>query len=742
MTESYPNVGASGARPMGDPTPLLAALQRLGIERLLPALDRALGKVDDYLFDATQNADEDILLSDLRAFRRVRSAIGEAFEQDIVDGFRRLRDNEVEDPTGDIALSLVSDDALEQQLANEQLSDSLGRKNAPGLEMLERRLAALLMRDAIGRKQNPLAPDAIADSMQQALASREMLTVVRVVAFKFFERELGAALDALYERANDLLADGGVLPDLRPSARAIAEAHLSPQASPAPAPMPGPGQEAMAAATQMAGAPGMAYGHQPQHAVSAASPADQMMFANLLGLLQTWRGGNRETQRSADATPLRTPELLSVLSLLQQDLPASLSNAMHDSRLSLAEGLRRELVRGARRLGIRDKNLRLDELDEDAVDLVGMLFDVLLEGRQFPDDMREKIGRMLVPYVKVAIKDRRMFLFRDHPARKLLNTVAEACEGNKGEGPQERELLDRVDTTIDRLVAGFNEDMAIFETLEQELRAFLGQYRKRIDLIEKRVTDAQRGRERLEYARSVVAGDITRLRGERKLPGAIGQFLDQHASHHLVQVALREGQASPRYESAILAVGDLLRAFDQAELQVAPAPLTAEPLLTIFASSGIQGDAGNQAVDLLRQTLTRLAAGEDAADIDCRMIEQPVPVPPVVVPEPALELVGGNQTLDFDPSTVDRLRKLEIGNWVELATQSDIAPEPAKVSWVSPISGRLLFVNRRGIRVLVASLEELAALAKQGQLTLRDADNAFEDAMHQVAGRLRGDTND
>ncbi len=101
----------------------------------------------------------------------------------------------------------------------------------------------------------------------------------------------------------------------------------------------------------------------------------------------------------------------------------------------------RTLSMRARKLGVRGDNLNLDGLDGDAVDLVALLFDVLLDGPQYDTRIRQKIGRMLVPYVKVAVKDRRMFMLKEHPARKLLNTVAEACEGNRGEAPQERELL-------------------------------------------------------------------------------------------------------------------------------------------------------------------------------------------------------------------------------------------------------------------------------------------------------------
>ena len=48
-----------------------------------------------------------------------------------------------------------------------------------------------------------------------------------------------------------------------------------------------------------------------------------------------------------------------------------------------------------------------------------------------------------------------------------------------------------------------------------------------------------------------------------------------------------------------------------------------------------------------------------------------------------------------------------------------------------------MFVNRRGIRVLVASAEELAAMARLDRLRLREADNAFEDAMHRMTHRLQ-----
>jgi hypothetical protein len=334
-----------------------------------------------------------------------------------------------------------------------------------------------------------------------------------------------------------------------------------------------------------------------------------------------------------------------------------------------------------------------------------------------------------------------MFMFKDHPARRLLNTVAEACEGNRGEAPQERELLGRVDSTIDRLVAEFNEDVAIFETLESELRAYMAQHRKRFELAEKRAAEAQRGRERLDQARSAINAELTQHRGERELPAVMDEFLSRYASHHLTQVVLRDGHGSPRHEEAMRAIDDLLVAFDYAELRTPADELPQLPRAqfeAILASSGCTGAAAQAAIDSLQDALLRLAGGDRAADIALHMPEQQLAAEPAAQPEPepVLELVAGTDTLDFDAAMLDRMRKLQVGSWIQLAASADRV-EPAKVSWISPISGRLLLVNRRGIRVLVASAEELAAMSKLGKVAVREGETVFEDAMQQVAGRLQ-----
>lgn len=719
---------------------LLDALQKQLLEAAAPALDRTLGSVDDYLFDRSQAGEEDLGLIALRDMRRLRGQIAQRFAQALADGFgglrrlaREMRQDRPAPADALSGLSLLSDQDLEQQLAVEQLATSVLRAHASAFELLNKRLAQLVGQD-VQDADNPLGPQFQARALVDALDPPELGDALRVVVLKFFERELAGVLGGVFDRASALMASAGILRDLRTSGPSGPRPPASAgQAGFAPA-VPPPPQGGIPQTDTV----------PMQPAAMQGGAAEQALFASMLGMLQGWRttmGMAAPAAPQAPAgPPLGTGELLSILSLMQQDAGAPVAVPGSNGGASLAGQLRQQMAQSARKLGVAGDNLHLDGLDSDAVDLVALLFDVLLDGPQYDTNIRHKIGRMLVPYVKVAVKDRRMFLYKEHPARRLLNTVAEACEGNRGEAPQERELLTKVDHTIDRLVAEFNEDVAIFETLEQELRGYMAQHRKRFELAERRSAEAQQGRERLQHARDIAAADLARARAGRDLPPVIAGFLDRQVAHHLAQLTLREGRDSERYHVALRAIDQFLVAFDWASeggVGNRP-PLPAVELEQVFASSGCTGDAAHAAIDALQDALARIAGGDADAAHEVRLPEaaalpDPAPLPPE---DPPLAFVAGDDALDYDADTLARMRTLKVGDWLHLVSAEGRA-EPAKVSWISPISARLLLVNRRGIRVLVASVQELAAMAKLGKVQLREAGTAFDDAMHQMADRLK-----
>ena len=97
------------------------------------------------------------------------------------------------------------------------------------------------------------------------------------------------------------------------------------------------------------------------------------------------------------------------------------------------------------------------------------------------------------------------------------------------------------------------------------------------------------------------------------MPPVLDDFVSRCAHHHLTQVSLREGPASPRYALALQAVRGLLVAFDHAELGAPPERLPSleqEALLEVLESSGCVGSAAEEALATIRRTLLQLSDGD------------------------------------------------------------------------------------------------------------------------------------
>ena len=569
-----------------------------------------------------------------------------------------------------------------------------------------------------------------------------------MVLFKYYERELIHDL-------RDLLTDI--------NARLEAAGFRSDKAAPKPAQKPKPKPDYVPPATADGYAPA-ASDYMPSGAgadPSEGAPAeDRAVFEVLQQLLHAWRpaqpGGGQQGGRQtggAGQRPLQANEMMSLLSLMQATVPQAVNEALDRPEVSLAALLKNEVLRGASRIGLPPEDVSISQADEDAVDLVGMLFDVMFDERDFEQSARTMISRLVVPFVKAAVMDRRLFLYKTHPARRLLNSLAEAVEGNRGEGPQERELLQKAENTVDRLIAEFNEDLAIFETLEQELRQFLEQHRRRVELAERRAAEAQRGQERLEQARDLAKIELEqRTRGLDPTP-AMRDFLERNWTHHLSMIALREGPDSGSWQTALTVADRLLSLLpkpgDPAEAIEPAVQAMREPIETVLASSGIIGEAAQDVMHGLADSLQRRARGQapaktevPAPDHDDKVVQMPERRSAVAAAmadlKPRLEVVGGKAGIEVSDSDVEQMRQIKIGTWIHIAGE-DGKHHPVKLSWISPISSRLMFVNRRGVRVLVASVEELAAMKQAGNLLVREQEQVFDQVLHRVMGKLRED---
>lgn len=713
---------------------MLDEMKRTAVEQLGGVPGGLYRPIEDALHDSAQRAGlpgaRRTEHAALLVLRQRNAAYVMRFRQLIAQGFDEFRALPTSLRQPSVPLGLVEEAQLDYHLAGQRLAESIGKRYERPLQMLDGRLEALAAALDQPLTSNPIGAARLAGAFIETFRDAEIPDSLRPLLFRQYEQELGKVLGDLYGRMNTLLAAAGYgirdIPRPRPP-----EAPEAPDAEAEAA-----GDAATAPAPPQAADAGGALPGDPDTAARSH-------FGRLRGKLRSWREGLLHASgNQAEGTPARRvaprrelapAEVVSVASLVQGDPPEPYVRALAGAG-NLADAIREQLTEGARRLGLDPDQTALGPAEEDAIDLIGLLFESLFRTHGLLDRSRRLYARLVVPYLKVALAGDDLFVEREHPARKLLDAITEACEGNDGANPQDRELLERAAGAAQKIVADFQEDLAIFELAHAELEALLSQHRQRAEVVERRASEAVHGRERLIQARLQAGTALSRRLAQTPVTETVADFLVEHWQHHVVQTLLRDGLGSQRHGDA-LALGDELVEVDRiaalgSGAAVADRLISLQPAITeCLASSGLDEDAA-------REWLAGLVAALAQPDLP-RGIRHVAP--PQLVDEDGeaarLQLAGGTDSLDFDPEVAQRMRKLVPGDWVRLVDLQGEATS-AKVAWVSPLTARFLLVNRRGMRALVASAEQLAALAKEDRLVVDSAQAPFDEALRHLERRL------
>ena len=697
------------------------------------------------------------------------------------------------------SLTLMSESELEVHLAGQQITELLDHQFLHPLAQLDERLRQLSAALGVERRRpNPLRPEVAVNAFVSLFGPEDLTAGLRTMVFQQFDKRLPKVLGELYEKANAILdkasfsdvapearrqpvrgrpaaaqphdqqegwvPDGGVVPHLgegggggaghaRRGGHAEAGGHGG----------TGPGADGAAAdegrhaspASPAGGAggtstPGLPRDEAVAEALAAGRP---LRYRDLVrDQLRAWRERNRAgAQEAADrsrgmvapeadaqgAHVLGTAELLNLASLLQGDDPEPFEKVLagEDGR-PLAEVIRHALLSGVRQIGFDPANTRFSSDEEDAIDLIGILFQSLFDANDLVGHARQLYGKLVVPYLKVALTDDSLFNRRSHPARRLLDAVTEACDGNEGKTPQDQETLNQAGHAVDRVVGEYGEDQAIFELAAAELRDHLDQQRRRAELAEKRAAEAIHGRERLQQARRSAADLVASRLSGRPLTAAVAHFLDRHWRHYLTQTWLRDGPDSPRHLSAIN-LGDAMVQVDADAAEVRGAVVAGQllalqvPLGECYASCGMEATTAR---DAMARIISALALPDTP-----RTVHQPQHDDQAETPDAAddgvLRVAGGSAQLAFDPAIAGRMRRLRVGQGLRLVDE-DGHESAGRIAWISPLTGRFLIVNRRGVRKLVVSPEELAVMVAEGRAQVRSVDAPFDEAMKQLWQRI------
>jgi hypothetical protein len=710
---------------------LLGAVRNIASKRLQQWVGNAFEHVDDALFDLAEKAENNAAqmhyFDGMREVRKRRPAVERSFLGAISRNIGELahppqQSSGSSTSFGAVELTLVADNELEESLAITSMIGKNESRLSRDLFAVNQRLSVICGGRKVEDASNPVAPAILAQAFRQALHELSADMRVKLIIYKLFDRYVLSSLEELYQEINTELVRAGVLPQLR--------------------------HEVLRCDAKAAGAAGQATDE-------AAGEIPSALLPTLHALFSARRGPAVGVGMHALSNgPLPSAnELLGALSVLQSQIASAgpLPYAQPDD----AAALTREVLQLKGQLLTQIGALRGERpshvatIDEDTIELVGMLFEFILEDRNLPAAMQVMLARLQIPYLKAAILDRKLFAHRQHPARRLLDCLAEQAKSWSEESDRDRRLHDKVKSIVDQLLHDFDDDMGIFERLLVDLQQFQDINKRRSELAEQRVAESTRGREKLEQARRRAAREILDRIGEHKLPPLVHGVLARAWANHLVLTLLRQGETSPEFKGALRFVDDFI-----ASTKPAATPESRQMLRQMLPGIERALRQGLANVAFQEQDIERLlgqlhtyyrqqlgetldAAEVAAVDEDAAMLAIPDSIQPVIdhdaTPQDSVE--EDIVEAPLDSPEWHQVQALQPGTWLEFCLPDEPMTR-AKLSWISPMSGRYLFVNRRGLKVADYSPQELTVLLTDGQARMLAANALFDRAMSAIVDKL------
>ncbi|MEB0009612.1 MULTISPECIES: DUF1631 domain-containing protein [unclassified Pseudomonas] len=701
-------------------------------QQLKDALQTLFDNADDTLFEmadrAHNNAEQNIFFEAMRDLRLKRKSIERGFLDKFFEAFLRLGQYEVNEPV--VAppvsfdkLALVHNDDLERTVAVEAMVSKVLSRDGFALGQLTTRLNTLIPK-RLSDETNPMGPTLLCDFFLQAGRSLGVEIKVKLIIFKLFEKYVLADADQLYAEANQLLIDNGILPELKAAPVRRAADRSAPS-----------GRLSQGAEEDVSAR------------VSQKFEQDvQEVFAALQELLLLVRGRvTPPNEASTETKPISSQDLLRLLSHLQQYVPTPEAQDDFD--------LRNQLDQLLARVSMRSGKFRVVALvDEDVINLIAMLFEFILDDRNLPDSLKVLIGRLQIPMLKVAVLDKSFFSRGTHPARRLLNEIASAALGWGGRDDNLRDSLYlRVEHIVQRLLNDFVDDPAIFSELLADFLTFTNDERRRSELLEQRTRDAEEGRARAELARQRVQQELNQRLLGKTLPEAVVRLLEEAWSKVLLLTCLKHGEQSTEWSAGLAAMDDLIWSVElhseadarQRLLDLVPGLLKSlrDGLTSAAFDPFATGEFFSQLEALHVQAFHHFARQQDHQEDNLAASELASEMVQVV--EEIVLIAAGEQPvgeplvrLADDDVALLQVDTLRVGCWVEMQEDDDQAMRCKLATIIEP-TGRYIFVNRRGMKVLEKTRMGLAVEFRRGAIRLLDDALLFDRALESVISNLR-----
>ncbi|TDR19459.1 DUF1631 family protein [Marinicella litoralis] len=709
----------------------LHEIHRIFVQYLNPRLKKFYDGLNDFFFDlaeaARNNVQQNQYFAAIGDTRKNNAKLMREFAKNVNIIFQKFKNHDfvyfvelsAQTEHDKKTLTLIKEDDLDQKLAITNVTGKISQIYHEELYLLNERFSDMVSSGEIDNQSNPIGPDAIVNAFALSLSALKSENNIKLIIIKLFEKNMVESLGPVYKLVNKYLKKQGVLPEIKFEVKH--NVRQSDQVS-----------------------------NSINYLAQALSETDEN-YKKIAEILHQDPEQVKAQEPGAQYTPEKIIEFSQLTNALDQIKAELLTDQELETKQTISPlELKDELLRKLKSLKALTGKTKIKQADMRTIDLIGELFQFLVDDRNLPETIQLVLSKLQLPYLQIALKDETFFSDKKNNARQLLNIMAQSSIGWTIETDEKGLFLNKIKEIVGFILKN-HEKSINYEKLIMRFLQFEQQIKKRTLIAERRHSEKMSGRERLNKAKVEAAKVLKQALKGQKVPDAVRSLLLKPWANVLVLSELRHKESPKLLKKYQKFVVDLVKATNP-ESDKKASKLIIDKLCEIM-QEGLELVAlqelelkkkSKEIRKVLLQTNGLSKTNKHLAYIDPAEILMlskefnkqssvgafmKTDVDPTVAPEDA------NQAEDeFHHASLEA----KVEDWMEFQTEE--GTKRLKISWISPISGKLLFVNGKGGREFDLFRVELAEKFRNGSCRSLQQLPLIDRAMQSIAKKMEEKT--
>jgi hypothetical protein len=730
-------------------------------------------KLNENIDKATTNQNNIIAMDNLREFRNNSDRLKLNFGDQINHGFdlfqRKALSTHLREPhPEDKIWSLIDNDELEETIAIKTIAHESNIEFQDELWRLEKRFGSINGGEAVNEHNNPISPLQFCVALRSSLELTELNTESKLTSYKVFASLIYKYLEPLYSTTNEYFISEGILPNLRYDKGVTQDTYdVNKNIQDNPYLEPSEPDEVPAAGDDI-------YDDRP------IKDGDQIQLVYAIrSLLQQTRNYENPTDPGKPPvvsdvasdefnTPDKKVSHPPILFVNQQIIDAvenvqsSKTVLINETKKLDPQSIIETNQQIADELAKKSPDGTVDPQDMYTIDLVGILFEYILTDESLPDSVKTLLSHLHTPFLKLAFIDTQFFEKPEHPARLLLDSLAEAgANWVNNDGTAQYDMYNEIKAVVMRIMDEFKNDVRLFAEILFEFNRLKNKLNHKHQLKERNNVERVQGQERLRVAKNRAKNELeARVKGI-KLPSAVVNLLKPWFTY-LTLLQLRDSDNEALWKQALRVVDELAYFFDFSDDSVDRSELEARfnGILTAIkigfnTMSYDQGKAKKILVDLTALKIAtakkyvnveaekpveakapeRAKAKEAVADKKEEAVEDKkeskASAIPVKEPEP-IKPKEEEPTVE-EAKVINYLKLIEPGTWFEFEGNLRL-----KVNGFSSKLMKYMLVDSTSQKVVMISRLELARkiMSEEAKVVAGSTKPLFERALERIFQQL------